>query len=210
MVLVKRCFGRVPCREKPCMIYLASRSPRRKAILKSLGLSFRVLVPNYKEKKYTTLSPALLVKRHALAKALSVAGKISSGVVIGADTVVVCRGKIFGKPRDRKAAFGMLTTLQGRPHAVYTGVALVAVFSSRVRKKIVFAEKTRVTLKKMSPKEIADYFTKVNPLDKAGAYAAQSKRHGIVEAVRGSYSNVVGLPVEKFCVKLKKLVLRKT
>src|SRR3989338_3012614 len=110
------------------MIYLASTSPRRKAILKSSGIPFRAVKPDYKEKKPArNLSPSFVVQKHALAKAISVAKKVRQGIVIGADTVVYFRGKIIGKPKDLKEAAGTLGALEGRWHVVYTGVALLKI-----------------------------------------------------------------------------------
>ncbi len=188
------------------MIYLASTSPRRKAILKSSGIQFRAVKPDYKEEKLArNLSPSTVVKKHALAKATSVAKKVRQGIVIGADTVVYFRGKIIGKPEDLKEATEILGALEGHWHIVYTGVALLKISAGSVRKKIVFYEKTRVHLKRMDRKALWGYFKKIRPLDKAGAYAIQSKRAGIVQEILGSYSNAVGLPVEKLCDRLKKL-----
>ena len=186
------------------MLYLASTSPRRKAILKSLGFSFRTLKPNYKEGKTTNrLSPSRTVKKHALSKALSMTKKVRNGVIIGADTVVYFRGRIIGKPKNFKEAVKILRTLEGCTHTVHTGVALLEIRRSAVKRKAVFSEKTRVRLKEMSSRDIEDYFRKIDPLDKAGAYAIQSKTASIVREIRGSYSNAVGLPVEKLCVRLK-------
>ncbi len=188
------------------MIYLASTSPRRKTILKSSGIQFCAVKPDYKEEKPAgNLSPSTVVKKHALAKAVSVAKKVREGIVIGADTVVYFRGKIIGKPKDLKEAAGILGELAGRWHLVYTGVALLKISAGVMRKRIVFYEKTRVHLKPMDRKSLRGYFKKIRPLDKAGAYAIQSKRAGIVREIRGSYSNAVGLPVEKLCDRLKKL-----
>src|SRR3989344_9158221 len=117
------------------MIYLASTSPRRKAILKSSGIPFRAVKPDYKEGKSAgNLSPSTVVKKHALAKAMSVAKKIRRGIVIGADTVVYFRGKIIGKPKDLKEASRILGALAGRWHLVYTGVALLKTSAGTAKK----------------------------------------------------------------------------
>ena len=178
------------------MIYLASTSPRRRKILKEMKVAFRALSPDYEEKGFSHSSPSRTVKDHALCKARSVAGKISEGIVIGCDTIVYFKKKIIGKPKNLKDAFRILGMLQGRRHSVYTGVAALCVKRSKIIKKIVFFEKTDVYLKKMGRKEIAGYFHKINPLDKAGAYAIQSRKHGIVAKVKGSFLNAVGLPAE--------------
>ena len=191
------------------MFYLASTSPRRKRLLRGLGLRFLVRAPSYKEES-TAGPPSKVVQTHALGKALSVARRVQNGTVLGADTIVYFQRKVVGKPKDRKDAFRILSALQGRGHTVYTGVALVRVLSGRIAGQTVFSERTRVYLKKMDTAAIRAYFKEINPLDKAGAYAIQSRKTGlpagqagIVRRVRGSFSNAVGLPVEKLYAKLK-------
>ena len=185
------------------MLYLASSSPRRREVLKSLGVNFRVRRPDYHERNHRHEVPSKIVQRHALGKATSVAKKLSFGTVLGADTLVFHHKKIIGKPRNLKEARKILSALQGRWHVVYTGVALLDVSSGVTKRKRVFFEKTSVRLKKMSQEEILSYFKKINPLDKAGAYAIQDRRGSIVEEIKGSFSNAVGLPVEKLYGKLK-------
>jgi septum formation protein len=184
------------------MIYLASTSPRRKTLLIEFGISFRTLKPDYQEGKVPRASPSAIVRRHALAKAKSCAGQIRNGILIAADTIVSCGGQVIGKPKHLRDAFHILRTLQSRWHAVYTGVAIFWVRSGAVQTKTVFFEKTKVRLKSMSRREIETYFKKVNPLDKAGAYAIQSRRPDIVLEVRGSRSNAIGLPMETVLRKL--------
>ena len=188
------------------MIYLASTSPRRKQLLKEAGISFRVLRPDYHEKNIRGASPSKLVQVHAFQKAASASKKIKNGVVIGADTVVFFHGKIIGKPKNKAHAFRVLSLLQGKKHRVYTGVALLKISESRLAAKCVFVQKTAVRLQKMKPAQIARYFKRVNPLDKAGAYAIQSRHAGIVEKVEGSFSNAVGLPMEVVSRQLEKFV----
>ncbi len=179
------------------MIYLASTSPRRKKILREAGVSFCVLSPEYHEKPIPGAGPAKLVRMHALGKALSAARLIPKGKILSADTVVYFKKKIIGKPSGMKDAFRILNLLQGKRHEVYTGVALLEVESGRIVKKIVLTEKTSIRLRALDQKAITAYFKKVNPLDKAGAYAIQVKRGSIVEEVRGSFLNAVGLPLER-------------
>ena len=178
------------------MIYLASSSPRRRALLKQAGIAFKILRPRYKEKTVRGLSVAALTRRHALGKALSAAEGIKEGLILGADTAVFFKGRVLGKPRSMNAARAMLGSLQGRRHSVLTAVALLRVQNGQVRAKKTFIEKTSVWLKKMDKAEIRRYQDRIGPLDKAGAYAAQAKG-GIVLRVRGSFTNVVGLPMEK-------------
>ncbi len=186
------------------MIYLVSTSPRRRMLLKKAGYRFKILKPSYEEKRAgATTAPAVLVKRHALAKALSAVGLVKSGVVIGADTVVYFEGKIIGKPRDRSEAFKILGRLQGRWHTVYTGVALLDVGRKKPFKKAFFCVKTAVLLKPLSTRDIRHYLKSIPVLDKAGAYAIQSRHFDIVSHIRGSFSNAIGLPMERLSVYLR-------
>ncbi len=180
------------------MFYLVSTSPRRKKILKSLRIRFRALTPGYEEKNSSKSTPSGLVKKHALAKARSVLEKITAGTVLAADTIVYFRRKIIGKPKSMKEAARILARLQGNWHTVYTGVAIFKIRKGRVGKKVIYCEKTKVHLEKMTRRDILAYFKRVDPLDKAGAYAIQSKRSAIVDSVKGSLSNAVGLPLESF------------
>jgi septum formation protein len=184
------------------MIYLASTSPRRKTLLKKAGITFRILKPTYEEDYDLKGPPSKIVQVHAVKKAESCRGEVKDGTLLAADTLVYVEGEIVGKPKDMKKARLMLGRLQGRWHSVYTGVALFKMASGRVVKKTIFFEKTQVRLKGLTPKGVENYFKKVNPLDKAGAYAIQSRRGGIVQEVRGLVSNAVGLPIEKILKKL--------
>ena len=186
------------------MIYLASTSPRRRALLKKAGIAFRVLKPGYEEKRGLKARPSQIVQIHAVKKAESCAGRIKNGTLLAADTVVAFGGKIFGKPGNRREARLMLESLQGRRQAVYTGVAIFKIRGGRIVKQSVFFDKTEVRLKTLSRKGIQNYFKKVNPLDKAGAYSLQARRPGLVRKIRGSFSNAVGLPVEKVVQKLRR------
>ena len=185
-------------------LYLASRSPRRTRLLKEAGIRHRVLKTNYKERRSARLTPAVLVRKHAMGKAMAAAVLIKNGLILAADTVVFCKGKIIGKPRSRREAEKTLLSLQGRRHTVYTGVALIAVDKKNLRKKILFYEKTGVRLKKMDLSDIRRYFRRINPMDKAGAYAIQAKKGSIVREIRGSFSNAVGLPMERLCARMRK------
>ena len=179
------------------MIYLASTSPRRKKLLKEAGIAYKTLKPDYIEKNESHIPPAALVKKHALAKAASCISKISEGRILGSDTLVYCDDRIIGKPKDRQDAFEILSQLQGRWHTVYTGVAILDVQNGQIVGRNVFSEKTRVCLKPMDATAIKNYFKKINPMDKAGAYAIQTKQTNIIAEVKGSLSNAIGLPVEQ-------------
>ena len=185
-------------------LYLASRSPRRTRLLKEAGIRHRVLKTNYKEHLSARLTPAALVRKHAMGKAMAATVLIENGLILAADTVVFCKGKIIGKPRSRREAEKTLLSLQGRWHTVYTGVALISVKKKGLKKKVLFHESTKVCLKKMDLPQIRRYFRRVDPMDKAGAYAIQARSGTIVEAVRGSFSNAVGLPMEGLCARMRK------
>ena len=191
------------------MIYLVSVSPRRKALMKSFKKPFRMIAPLYDESKEKRSRPSALVKRHALGKALSVVPKIRSGILISADTIVYFKGKIIGKPRDLNDAFKVLGRLAGNWHSVYTGVAVLQVEKGKPGKRRIYVEKTKIRLKPMDRAARRGYFRKVNPLDKAGAYAIQSKTAGIVTEVRGSFTNAVGLPMESLTATLRRFFVIK-
>lgn len=173
------------------MFILASGSPRRKELLQQIRASFRVEVSEAEELT-GSLEPFELVRRNAEAKALAVAVSHPDSWVLGADTVVALSGKIFGKPRDEAEAVKMLCVLSGKSHEVLTGIAWVKgdkVLSEAVRTKVRFAE--------MSLKEIKAYAATGEPMDKAGAYALQGGAEVFIEGIEGSYSNVVGLPLQR-------------
>ncbi len=140
------------------------------------------------------LSPQELCQINAHRKARAVAKRIPDALVLGADTLVFLEREIFGKPRNLDEAKQMLAKLQGRTHQVVTGVCLIHLRGHRER---LFAVSTEVTFRPLDERQISDYLSKINPLDKAGAYAVQEHGDLIVSEISGSYSNVVGLPVER-------------
>lgn len=172
-------------------LVLASASPRRKELLKSLGKPFQVIPSRLSEPPPGFLDPASYARKLALAKARVVAKQVEAGWVLAADTVVVHRADILGKPADLAGGYRMLDRLQGTTHRVVTGVALVD--ASTGKERVAHAVST-VTMRPMSPAEIFRYAKK--HLDKAGCYAVQEKKDPVVKKVTGSYSNVVGLPLE--------------
>ena len=179
------------------MLYLASESPRRARLLSEAGIPFKKIRSGYDEKNSLMIKPFFLVKKNALEKALRASRAIRNGKILGADTLVYFKKRILGKPATVGEALRTLKRLQGRWHVVYTGVALLELRSGRILRKRSFVEKTRVLLKKMDEKEIRLYLRRVDPLDKAGGYAIQETRQGIVRAVKGSFTNAVGLPMER-------------
>ena len=175
-------------------LVLASTSPRRRSLLRRLGLGFRVAAPAVDETARPGEDPATHVRRLALAKARQVARRSPDAVVLGADTVVAVDGRILGKPGDAREAVRMLSLLAGRTHEVLTGVALVAADRRRERSAVV---RTRVTMRRLEAVEIRRYVAGGEPLDKAGAYAVQGEARSFVELVEGSLTNVIGLPLER-------------
>lgn len=173
----------------PLQFILASASPRRRQLLKKLGISIRVIPARVSEASRER-DPRRIVMELALRKARAVARRMQEGLVLGADTVVVLRGQILGKPRDRQEAYRMLYRLSGSTHRVYTGVALVDAASARAQ--VAHAAST-VRMKKIGLDELLRLSRK--HLDKAGAYAIQEKKDPIARVVKGSYENVVGLPL---------------
>jgi septum formation protein len=179
---------------------LGSASPRRAELLQKLEVAFKVIASDATEVYDDQLSPRELCQLNAHRKARAVAKKIPDALVLGADTLVFLDRKIFGKPRDATAAHEMLAQLQGRTHQVITGVCLLHLRGHRER---VFAVSTDVTFHPLNEQQIRDYHAKINPLDKAGAYAIQEHGAEIVAAISGSYSNVVGLPLEQLKSELE-------
>ena len=181
-------------------LILASASPRRVSLLKQLKIPFTVVPSRMHEPPPGLLDPATYTRKMALAKARVVAKQAGTGWVLGADTVVVLKGEILGKPDDLGSGIRMLSRLQGTTHKVITAVALVDAATGK--EKVVHAVST-VTMKPLSLKEIVRIAPK--HLDKAGGYAAQEKKDPVIKKVVGSYTNVVGLPMELVKKLLKSL-----
>ena len=189
-------------------IYLASASPRRKELLKQVGLSFKVM-PSTVEEKITKTGPQEVVEELSYQKAVDVCGRLAEDgqedfVVIGADTVVSCWGEILGKPKDRADAKRMLGRLQGGSHQVYTGVTLAWKNRGVSPMYCTFSECTDVTMYPMTEEEIEKYADSGEPMDKAGAYAIQGLCAAYIQGICGDYNNVVGLPVGRVYQELKK------
>lgn len=172
-------------------IILASASPRREQLLRQAGCEFQVWPSRAEEDNAAALPPDDLVRLHARLKAQAVANEVQPGdIVIGADTIVVLAGKVYGKPEKAAAAEAMLAELSGRTHSVWSGVAVVSQGQC-----LVDAVETRVTLAKLTAEQIRRYVATGEPLDKAGAYAVQGRGALFVERLEGCYFNVVGLPL---------------
>lgn len=170
---------------------LASASPRRAEILRTLGLDFESISPDVVEEHLDGEAPADFVTRAARAKVAAVAARLDMGLVIGADTVVVIDGRPLGKPGSVESAREMLQMLSGRWHAVMTGVAVRDVEGAR---EVADHDKTLVRFRDITEEEIAAYVATDEPFDKAGAYAIQGRAMLFVEEIAGNYQNVVGLP----------------
>ena len=175
-------------------LILASASPRRAELLKLLPVKFQVLPGTVAEVAHEHLSPLEICQLNAHRKARAVAKKIPDALVLGADTLVFLDNEILGKPRSLADARRMLARLQGRHHQVVTGVCLMHLRSHRER---IFAASTDVLFHPLNARQIRDYLAAIQPLDKAGAYAIQDSGEKIISEISGSYSNVVGLPVEQ-------------
>ena len=213
-------------KEQNVLLVLASASPRRRELLSQIGLEFTVM-PSTKEENAKTTEAGALVQELSRQKAVDIWEQLSGGqgqnpdadqeqiaeetqepnlngkrqpelLVIGADTVVCCEGKILGKPHSREAAAEMLTALQGRSHEVYTGVTLYSQSET-----VTFFECTQVEFYPMTEVEISEYIDSKEPMDKAGAYGIQGLGARFVKGIRGDYNNVVGLPVGRLYQELK-------
>jgi septum formation protein len=184
-------------------ICLASSSIRRQQILKDLGLDFVVSYPVEFKEKLSGSDPEALVCHNALGKAKDVAKKYKDSIIIGCDTIVVFNNEILGKPLTPDNAHVMLMKLRGNYHSVFSGLAVI---DMQKNKKLIGCDKTEVKFRDLSEKEIKDYVDSGEPLDKAGAYGIQECGGAFVESIKGSFSNVVGLPKElltKFLAELE-------
>lgn len=173
-------------------LILASNSPRRRYLLRQAGIEFDVIPSDFDESRVVLNDPFQYVRTLSQAKAGDVATQYPDCWVIGADTIVLMRGKILGKPKDQSAARAMLEQLSGQTHQVYTGYTICCV---GLRKRFSDVVITEVTFKKLTNDEIEWYIHTDEPFDKAGAYAIQGLGTFLVQRINGSYTNVVGLPV---------------
>lgn len=183
-------------------LLLASASPRRSELLREIGVPFTVVKADVPEVAPEHLSPVETAEINAYRKARATAKKHPDLLVLGADTVVSLGGEIFGKPVDAADSERMLAKLQGRTHLVITGVCLLRL---RPYQQRLFAVSTSVTFRKLHLGQIRRYLAKIYPFDKAGSYAIQDEGELIVKGYKGSYSNVVGLPVERLREELKQM-----
>ncbi len=185
-------------------IFLASKSPRRKKLLKQLNLKFKILDIEIDETIRNSEGPIHAVKRLSIKKLNKAKFHVNKGIIITADTIVVLNKKIIGKPVDKDDAKKILKMLSGNTHSVYTGFSI---YNSARGLKITGYEKTFVTFRKLSVNEIDEYIKTGSPMDKAGAYGIQDDFGAVfIKKINGCYYNVVGLPLTKVYQSLLKVV----
>ena len=199
-------FSKAGPKARPLLI-LASASPRRRVLMHEHGFHFEVRVPHgVTEIAPEHLSPGEIVLANARAKARAAfaeRAQTPDAVVLGVDTEVFFEGRVLGKPLDMTAAFAMLRRLNGRTHEVYSGVWIAGQGKERG-----FIEVTGVRFHRRTDAEMRRYLDRIHPLDKAGSYAAQDDRGEMIAAFEGSFSNVIGLPMERLCVELLEFGIR--
>lgn len=182
-------------------LILASASPRRRQLLRSIGLDFRIIPAHVDENYLAGESPYQHVRRLSYIKAMAVAQKYQKAWVLGADTIVVIDKTILGKPKNKTQAKNMLKKLSGREHKVFTGVTIALRTLNIYEIKVV---QSTVRFKTISSEEMNWYTACDEPYDKAGGYAVQGKGSIFIKSIRGSYSNVIGLPLCEVVELLKK------
>lgn len=180
------------------MIILASASPRRKELLSKIVEDFTVYPSNFEETLPANISAYDAAEYLATQKALSIKSKFPNDIIIGADTVIVFKNKIYGKPVNKEDAKKMLSTFSNNTHQVITGVCIL-----NVQKSLSFNSISDVTFYDLTKKEIEDYLCNDEYKDKAGAYAIQGKASLFIKEIKGDYNNIVGLPISKLNRVLK-------
>lgn len=175
-------------------IILASKSKRRSAILKSCGISHIVVPSGIREIHKDTKRPGALVMLNARKKAETVAQRIRKGIIVGVDTLVLFKNKLVGKPRSKSEAKNMLMTFSGNRIAVYSGIYVLDLYNSKETSGF---DKTILFIKKIPLRDIDKYFKLLGPYDKAGGFSIEGVGSIVFDNVRGSYFNVLGLPMAK-------------
>ena len=185
-------------------IYLASKSPRRRKLLKQINLNFKSFTVDMEEKIKPGEKPSVSVKRLSKEKLEIARQKVNHGIIITADTIVVLNRKVIGKPKDKKEAKRFLKNLSGKVHTVYTGFSI---YNSENKMLLTDYEKTFVEFRKLTEKEIDGYIKSGSPMDKAGAYGIQDDFGAVfIKKINGCYYNVVGLPLTKVYQTLIKII----
>lgn len=184
-------------------IILASNSPRRKQLLSDAGFNFEIRTSDYEESLFSS-DPILTVKTFATGKANQVFNSLinkQNKVVIGADTIVFCDGKILGKPKDENEARQILKQLSNKTHSVATGFCI-----KKENQEIIDYDLTEVTFNNLTDKDIEKYIESGLYKGKAGAYGIQDKEYNLVKSYQGSLNNVIGFPTEKIIPILNRLI----
>lgn len=183
------------------MFILASKSPRRIEILNNAGYQFKVVKSNNKETIDNNIKGASNAVNIAYGKALDVFKQYPNEVVVAADTIVLLKGEILGKPKNQEDAFKMLKKLNNKKHHVITGVAIIK--GNKTKK---FYVKSRVFFKDLTDQQLKDYVLTNEPMGKAGSYAIQGVGMKLVKTFKGDYYNIMGLPINKFNKEIKKFL----
>ena len=183
-------------------LVLASESSGRKMLLDMLQIDFKIIPSGIEEKIDPSLSLSELTISLAKQKAEAISAQNISGVILAADTMVSLNDHHIGKPKDEEDAFKILSLLQGKKHAITTGVYLI---NTKTDERFFFSETTFVTMATMSPEEITKYIEVVQPFSYAGGYVMLGKSAPIIEKIEGDWTNVIGLPLPKIEIYLKKL-----
>lgn len=185
-------------------IYLASKSPRRRQLLKLLNIPFKSFSVESDEKVRRNETPQEAVLRIAADKMILARQKVKNGIIITADTIVFLENKVLGKPKDENDAFRMLKKLSGRTHQVFSAYCIHNTMTGKTISEYV---KTDVTFRKLDDEEINDYILTGSPMDKAGAYGIQDDFGAVfVDRIDGCYYNVVGLPLSRFYHALLRII----
>lgn len=186
-------------------VILASSSPRRKDLLKQIGVDFSVFRSDFDDDEEIKLTdPILKAKKSAETKAAMALHKAHNEIVVGADTVIILKNEVLGKPHSKEEAICILQKLNGRSHTVVTAFAIMKKANGSI-KKIVDYEKTEVYFRRLGKQEILEYIETGECLDKAGAYGIQGFGAVLVKKIDGCYSNVVGLPLARLSRALHEL-----
>ena len=183
-------------------IILASTSPRRKRLLKQLGLDFTIVPSHVIEIMNPRFQPQRQAEELSLQKAQAVADKFDDAIIIGSDTLIAFGDEVIGKPKDEKQAKMLLKKFSGHTHKIITGLTII---DTAQKKTITKSVETTVTFRTLYPNEIASYIQKAKPFDKAGAYALQDLGAVFIEKIEGDYFSAVGLPLFLLAKELKKL-----
>ena len=183
-------------------IILASGSPRRKDLLTDAGIKFDVDVSDYEEDMTLDLPPHELAKYLSAGKARAVAGRYKDAIIVAADTFVVLKGEVLGKPHTKEKAKEMLEKLSGQIHSIVTGFTIIETATGKI---ISEAHESKLYFREILPEEIDEYVDSGEPLDKAGAYAVQGGGGKFVEKIEGDYTNIIGIPMKAFLERLKQI-----